>query len=78
MDTRTRLAGAETSWDFAIDETAESNAEDALGQRSGAGRRGRKCGTYRPSGRRGQATGPGDRPHTVPKLTPLPVRAKPV
>ena len=31
MDTRTRFAGAETCWDFAIDETAEATRKMPLG-----------------------------------------------
>ena len=75
-DTRTRLTRVETSEELAIDEMAEATWNLPLGRGSGAGRRGRKRGKHRPSGRRGQTTGPGDRPHDCEGSPPLPVRGR--
>lgn len=75
-DTRTRLARVETSGEFAIDEMAEATWNLPSGRGDGAGRRGRKRGKHRPSGRRGQTTGPGDRPHDREGSPPLPVRGR--
>lgn len=75
-DTRTRLHRMETSEELAIDELAEATWNLPLGRGIGAGRRGRKRGKHRPPGRRGQATGPGDRPHDREVSPPLPVRGR--